>query len=59
MQPITPLSSDYAALKEKVKALKATGTTNIMEGVAWGNRVLSPGLPVHRDAARQVASRRS
>jgi Flp pilus assembly protein TadG len=44
-QPITPLTSDYAGLKAKVKALKAAGTTNIMEGVAWGNRVLSPGQP--------------
>lgn len=45
MQPITPLSSDYTDLKKKVKALKAEGTTNITEGVAWGLRALSPGEP--------------
>jgi Flp pilus assembly protein TadG len=45
VQPITPLTNDYDALKSKVNALQANGTTNIMEGVAWGNRVLSPGKP--------------
>jgi Flp pilus assembly protein TadG len=44
-QPITALSSDYAGLKTKVDALQAQGNTNIMEGVAWGMRVLSPGEP--------------
>jgi Flp pilus assembly protein TadG len=44
-QPLTTLTNDYAGLKAKVKALQAAGTTNIMEGVAWGNRVLSPGQP--------------
>jgi Flp pilus assembly protein TadG len=45
VQPITPLSSDYKQLMKNVNALQANGTTNIMEGVAWGNRVLSPGAP--------------
>jgi Flp pilus assembly protein TadG len=45
VQPITPLTSDYKQLEKQVKALEANGTTNIMEGVAWGNRVLSPGEP--------------
>jgi Flp pilus assembly protein TadG len=45
VQPITPLGSDYKQLKKNVNALQANGTTNIMEGVAWGNRVLSPGAP--------------
>ncbi len=44
-QPITPLTSDYAGLETKVNALKAQGNTNIMEGVAWGMRVLSPSEP--------------
>ncbi|UUP16263.1 TadE/TadG family type IV pilus assembly protein [Nitratireductor thuwali] len=44
-QPITPLSNNYADIKSKVKAFVANGTTNIMEGVAWGFRVLSPGEP--------------
>ncbi|WP_256375645.1 VWA domain-containing protein [Chelativorans sp. J32] len=44
-QPITPLSNDYADLKRKVNSLVADGNTNIMEGVAWGMRVLSPQEP--------------
>lgn len=44
-QPIVPLGNDYAGLKTKVDALQASGNTNIMEGVAWGRRVLSPGEP--------------
>jgi Flp pilus assembly protein TadG len=44
-QPIVALSSDYATIEDKVKALKAAGDTNIMEGVAWGMRVLSPQPP--------------
>jgi len=44
-QPITPLTNDYALLKKQVDALVANGHTNIMEGVAWGMRVLSPGEP--------------
>ncbi|WEX11223.1 VWA domain-containing protein [Chelativorans sp. AA-79] len=45
MDPITPLSNDYADLKSRVNALGANGNTNIMEGVAWGMRVLSPQEP--------------
>lgn len=45
MPPISPLTADYKALKQKVRTLKADGTTNIMEGVAWGMRVLSPHAP--------------
>lgn len=44
-EPIIPLSNDYSTIKTKVDALKANGNTNIMEGVAWGMRVLSPGEP--------------
>jgi Flp pilus assembly protein TadG len=44
-QPITPLTNDYARVRANVKALAASGTTNIMEGVAWGTRVLTPGEP--------------
>jgi Flp pilus assembly protein TadG len=44
-QPLTTLSNDYPALKAKVNGLRAAGNTNIMEGVAWGMRVLSPGEP--------------
>jgi Flp pilus assembly protein TadG len=44
-QPIMPLTSDYKAIVAKVNSLEANGTTNIMEGVAWGQRVLSPAAP--------------
>jgi hypothetical protein len=44
-QPLVPLTNDYQGLKDKVQSLRANGTTNIMEGVMWGWRVLSPGAP--------------
>jgi Flp pilus assembly protein TadG len=44
-QPITALTNDYTKVRNNVKALNAQGTTNIMEGVAWGTRVLTPGEP--------------
>ena len=44
-QPIDPLSGDLATLKKEVKDLKASGTTNILEGVMWGWRVLSSREP--------------
>jgi Flp pilus assembly protein TadG len=45
MQPVTALTSDYSGLKDKIKALNANGYTNILEGVSWGMRVLSPEQP--------------
>jgi len=45
VQPLTPLSNDYRGLINKVKALRASGTTNILGGVTWGNKVLSPAAP--------------
>lgn len=51
-QPLTPLSNDYAMLRNKVKQLNAQGTTNIMEGVAWGTRVLSSGEPFGQGAKK-------
>ena len=45
MQPMTPLTNDYQALKTKVGDLKAAGNTNILEGVGWGWRALTPGAP--------------
>lgn len=44
-EPLTPLTNDYALLKSKVKQFEAEGNTNIMEGVSWGARVLSPDEP--------------
>lgn len=53
-QAITPMTNDYTALKSKVNALQANGNTNIMEGVAWGNRVLSPGEPFAQASANKT-----
>lgn len=44
-QPLLPLTNDYNGVRAKVGSLEARGTTNIMEGVAWGARVLTPGEP--------------
>ena len=51
VQSITPLTSDYNLIRKKVGELQANGTTNIMEGVAWGMRALSPGEPFTEGAA--------
>jgi Flp pilus assembly protein TadG len=51
-QPLTPLSNDYAKLRAKLKLLNAQGNTNITEGVAWGNRVLSRGEPFGQAAPK-------
>jgi Mg-chelatase subunit ChlD len=57
-QPIVPLSTDYAGIKTKVGALAANGNTNIMEGVAWGWRVLSPGAPFTQGASKKSNTRK-
>ncbi len=44
-QALTPLTNDYGLVRSRVKQLNAQGNTNIMEGVAWGHRVLTPGEP--------------
>jgi Flp pilus assembly protein TadG len=44
-QPILPLTFDSTSITNKVNALTAEGNTNILEGVAWGSRVLSPAAP--------------
>lgn len=45
MSPIVPLTSKYQTVKNAIRSLNASGSTNISEGVAWGHRVLSPGAP--------------
>ncbi len=45
VQPVMALTSNYPALKAKVNSLVAQGSTNIVEGAAWGWRSLSPALP--------------
>jgi Flp pilus assembly protein TadG len=43
--PILPLTSDKSTIVSLVKTLQAKGGTNILEGVMWGWRVLSPEPP--------------
>lgn len=43
--PIVPLTDDYEQVKHAIEALTAEGNTNLMEGIMWGWRVLSPGQP--------------
>lgn len=51
-QPIQPLTNDYTKIKKMVNSLQANGTTNIMEGVAWGMRALSPEPPFTEGSAK-------
>ncbi|WP_169711797.1 TadE/TadG family type IV pilus assembly protein [Henriciella litoralis] len=49
-RPITPLTENLALVRSEIDALKAEGSTNITEGVAWGWRVLSPSIPFGQGA---------
>jgi Flp pilus assembly protein TadG len=42
---ILPLTSDKGAVNALIQTLQAKGGTNILEGVMWGWRTLSPELP--------------
>ncbi|MBC8129809.1 MAG: TadE/TadG family protein [Rhizobiaceae bacterium] len=44
-RPIVALTNNPQTVKSEIKRLEAAGSTNIMEGMAWANRVLSPGEP--------------
>lgn len=44
-KPILPLTTDKAAVQSMVQGMIAKGGTNILEGLMWGWRVLSPGEP--------------
>ncbi len=43
--PLQRLTNNQAALQAKVNEMKADGGTNILEGVMWGWRTLSPNAP--------------
>ena len=43
--PITALTPDKATVDAAINAMDATGTTNIQQGLTWGWRTLSEGLP--------------
>jgi len=44
-QPIMPLTTDKAGVQGMIGGLTAKGGTNILEGLMWGWRVLSPEPP--------------
>jgi Flp pilus assembly protein TadG len=48
---ITPLTATRSTLDAAVTAMAANGNTNILEGVAWAWRVLSPTAPFTEGAA--------
>ncbi|MEM1376796.1 MAG: TadE/TadG family type IV pilus assembly protein [Pseudomonadota bacterium] len=48
---ITPLNSDWAALKTEIDSLVANRDTYAAVGVMWGLRVLSPAVPFTEAAA--------
>lgn len=43
--PILPLNSTKQDVLDAISAMRASGNTNVGEGVMWGVRVLSPGEP--------------
>ena len=43
--PILPLTNDKSAVISLIQSMQAKGGTNILEGVMWGWRVLSPEPP--------------
>lgn len=42
---ITPLTNSKAPLSSAISSLQANGNTNILEGLMWGWRTLSPSAP--------------
>ena len=43
--PITPLTDTRTTLDPAISSLQANGNTNILEGLMWGWRSISPGAP--------------
>lgn len=44
-RPVLPLTSNKSDVELAIQSMVANGNTNIAEGVMWGWRVLSPGVP--------------
>lgn len=51
--PILPLTTDMAAVRAKLKEMKASGDTHIPIGLVWGWHVLSPNAPLATGAPYQ------
>ncbi len=58
IEPILPLTNNIAAIKAKVNAIQANGSTNITEGVMWGWRVLSDRAPFQEGSAKAKKARK-
>lgn len=56
MEPLVPLTTDFSKIRTTVKALEANGSTNMLEGVMWGWRVLSDREPFAQGAPKSDAS---
>lgn len=54
-KPIVPLTADFTKISTSVKALTANGSTNTLEGVMWGWRVLSNREPFAEGAGKADA----
>lgn len=50
-EPITPLTNVKSDLLSAIGQMQSNGFTNILEGVMWGWRTLSPGEPFSEGAA--------
>jgi hypothetical protein len=42
---VVPITHQRAKIETGIAAMKASGNTNIAEGLAWGMRTISPGAP--------------
>ena len=56
VEPLVPLTDNFAEIKKTVKSLKASGSTNMLEGVMWGWRVLSSREPFTDGASESDSS---
>lgn len=56
VEPLVPLTTSAADITNTVKNLKANGSTNMLEGVMWGWRVLSSREPFTDGADKSDSS---
>jgi Flp pilus assembly protein TadG len=52
--PILPLSTNQATVTTKINGLNVQGATSVVEGAAWGWRVLSPTAPFTEASAYDI-----
>ena len=45
MSPILPLTTNFQTVRNNIRSLNASGSTNIAQGAVWGYHVLSPSAP--------------